>query len=215
MCYFVTLSSTTQDIEHRYGVKYYAPNDRSVTWSPPVVINDMINGFAHPVMPIITGSQVPKIEMAEWGLVPFFVKDIGAFRKKSNTLNAMIETVAEKSSFRNYVEQRCLVMVNGFFEYKWMDAKGKVKMLHCITRKNANLFALAGIFSTFTNDNGLETSSFTILTTEANTLMKEIHNTKKRMPVVLHDDEESLWLTNDDIKHYIDRSEIDLEAVVV
>ncbi len=215
MCYFVTLTSTTQDIEHRYGVKYYAPDDRNVTWSPPEVTHNMINGFAHPVMPIITGSQIPKIEMAEWGLVPSFAKDIAAFRKKSNTLNAMIETADQKPSFKDYVSNRCLIMVNGFFEYKWIDAKGKVKMLHRITRKNADLFALASIYSKFTNASGFEMSSFTILTTEANTLMKEIHNTKMRMPVVLHDEEESLWLTNDNLKHFEDRSEIDLIAEVV
>lgn len=42
--------------------------------------------------------------------------------------------------------------------------------------------------------------SYTILTTEANKLMSEIHNTKKRMPVILSPDNEINWLNGQELK---------------
>ncbi len=41
--------------------------------------------------------------------------------------------------------------------------------------------------------------TFTILTTEADELMTRIHNSKKRMPVILTEHEEMLWLQGADI----------------
>jgi putative SOS response-associated peptidase YedK len=42
------------------------------------------------------------------------------------TLNAKIETLQEKPLFRDYTNNRCLIIVNGFYEWQWMDKKGKI-----------------------------------------------------------------------------------------
>ena len=207
MCYYVGLVADIATIKNNYGVPYYPPIDE------PSLPSGMINGFGHPKLPIIKREEENKLVLGEWGLIPHWAKDISQFRKGANTLNAMIETVAEKPSYRDSINRRCLVVVSEFYEYRWMDEKGKVKILHNVKAKGKDLFSLAGIYSPFKDpESGEWLDSYTILTTEANNLMAEIHNTKKRMPVVLHTDEEALWLNNEPIEHYFSRKEIELEA---
>lgn len=211
MCYYVALAADLEAILNNYNVPYHPPIQYAD--QPPSIPSGMINGFGHPKLPIIKREEEKELVLGEWGLIPHWAKDISQFRKGANTLNAMIETVAEKPSYRDSLKRRCLVVVSEFYEYKWMDEKGKVKILHNIKAKGQDLFSLAGIYAPFKDpETGEWTDSYTILTTEANTLMAEIHNTKKRMPVVLHPDEEALWLNNEPIEHYFSREEIELES---
>jgi putative SOS response-associated peptidase YedK len=214
MCYYVGIEDDMKAVEIRYGITYQQPLPLPQYWDKqPPSPNKMINGFGHPRLPIIKQDSSKKIVIGEWGLIPHFAKDLKMFRKGANTLNAMIETVEEKPSYRDSINRRCLIPVSEFYEYKWMDAKGKVKTPHMIKAKGQDLFSLAGIYSPFKDPHtGEIVDSYTILTTEANTLMAEIHNSKKRMPVVLHKDEEELWLNNDPLEHYMCRKEIELEA---
>ncbi|MDD3033249.1 MAG: SOS response-associated peptidase family protein, partial [Bacteroidales bacterium] len=69
------------------------------------------------------------------------------------------------------------------------------------------LFAFAGIYS----PNG----TFTLLTTESNSLMAEIHNTRQRMPVILRPEQEEMWLGNSDIKNFSKPFEYELSAKFV
>ena len=133
--------------------------------------------------------------MGDWGLIPAWAKD-RALQKM--TLNAKIETLTEKPSFQNSVSNRCLVLVNGFYEWKWLDSKGKNKEKYFIRLENGNQpFALGGIYSIWTDENTNETlTSFSIVTSQANELMSEIHNTKHRMPLVLSKEAEEAWLSD-------------------
>lgn len=67
--------------------------------------------------------------------------------------------------------------------------------------KGIEIFSFGGIWDecTIKNDNGeLEVfKTFSILTTEANALLSKIHNNKKRMPVIIHPEEEHLCLSNE------------------
>ena len=167
-----------------------------------------INGFSHPQLPVITDINPLQIQAMEWGLLPSWAQD-KSFQK--NTLNCKIETAAEKPSFRNSVHQRCLVLVSGFYEWKHITVNGKlIKQKYFITARNQEFFSLAGLYNLW---NGLGT--FTILTTQANELMATIHNTKKRMPVVLKQEEEALWLGHEALDAYGIRTEIELDAVPV
>lgn len=159
------------------------------------------NGFTHPKVPIIKDTDAKKIELSKWGLVPSFVKgDPFDFWKKTNTLNAMIETVEEKKSYKQSADNRCLVLATEFFEWKHI---GKEKIKHRIWTKDGQPFAFAGIY---------QDDSFTILTTVANELMADIHNSKKRMPVVLRKEEEELWLKGEPFEIYHNRKEVQLLA---
>ena len=125
--------------------------------------------------------------MMRWGLVPVWAKDekIG-----SSLINARAETVDTKPSFRTaFKKRRCLVLANGFYEWNREDKKNKRPFF--IRLKNCEPFAFAGLWESWGHDN-LE--SFTIITTEANELVAQIHD---RMPVMLHEKDEGTWLDPD------------------
>ena len=87
--------------------------------------------------------------------------------------------------------RRCLVPVNGFFE--WQHHGGR-KIPWYITLKGENIFSLAGIWDSWTMKGGITLNTFSVVTTRANELMEEIHNSKKRMPVILPASLEQIWL---------------------
>lgn len=168
------------------------------------------NGFAHPFAPVILRENCQNITHAQWGMLPSFAKDVKDFRKKTPLLNARIETAEEKNSFRHSAENRCLVLASAFFEWKWFD-NGKTKVKHRISLPNNDAFAMAGIYESH-NMGGVDIKTFTIMTTEANELMIDIHNSKKRMPVILQKDEEQLWLAGEPMEIYNNRKEVQLVA---
>ena len=132
---------------------------------------------------------------------------------KKMTLNAKIETIDEKSSFKNSVNKRCLVIANGFYEWQWLDCKGKSKIKYEIGIDNDNLFAFAGLYSQWVNTiTGEIKDTYTIVTTQANELMAEIHNTKKRMPIILKQEDEKKWLNHYPINDFAFPYEVNLVA---
>ncbi len=121
-----------------------------------------------------------------WGLIPSWAKDptIGA-----KLINARSETVAEKPSFRSaFKQRRCLILADGFYE--WRKQSGKKQPFY-FRLENGNPFAFAGLWEHWhdSEDNRLETC--TILTTEANQIVNQVHN---RMPVILHTENHDHWL---------------------
>ncbi|WP_026987175.1 SOS response-associated peptidase [Fodinicurvata fenggangensis] len=136
-----------------------------------------------PILRKIDGKR--ELTQLVWGLVPFWAKDksIG-----SRMINARVETVTEKPAYRAaFRKRRCLVIADGFYEWKREEDR-KSPWYFC--RKDRGLFAFAGLWEQWMGDgDALET--FTILTTDANDLVKEVH---PRMPVILRLDQEDPWL---------------------
>ncbi len=135
------------------------------------------------------GRREPAI--MRWGLVPSWSKDAEG---GAAMINAKAETVAEKPAYRSAFKSRpCLVVADGFYE--WAKVSPKEKQPYFITTKNCEPFAFAGLWEwwrakvTPKETPGLET--FTILTTEPNTLCAPIHD---RMPVILSPDDWDKWL---------------------
>lgn len=191
MCYYVDTSLTKQAIKEVYGVQTDFADYKPTKF---------LNGFSHPQIPIIMDESADTLSTASWGLIPFWAKD-RAIQKQ--TLNAKIETIKEKPSFKNNFNKRCLVLVNGFYEWKWLDEKGKQKNKHFLTVKDQQIFSLGGIYSNWTDKaTSEEITTVSIVTTQANELMAEIHNSKHRMPVVLHHNIEKQWLSNKDIEDF-------------
>ena len=125
-------------------------------------------------------------------------------------MNAKIETINEKPSFRQSVNNRCLILVDGFYEWQWLDEKGKKKQRYLLALPKDELFCLAGIWNIWVDKStGEIINTYTILTTEANELMAKIHNSKKRMPVIVNKENEENWLKGLEIKN----NEINLEAI--
>lgn len=174
--------------------------------------SQLLNGFSHPLVPVIMDEKPTVITTANWGLIPEWSKNRSI---QKQTLNAKIETVKEKPSFSNSYNQRCLVLVRGFYEWKWLDSRGNLKQKHYLTVKNQDVFSLGGIYNYWTDETtGEELCTFSIITTQANELMTEIHNIKHRMPVVLYKSKEKEWLEESDIENFaFPTHESDLVAI--
>lgn len=191
MCYYVSNNLSKKEIKVSFGVELKEDFKGS----------DFLNGFSNPKMPIITDERPDEAILGDWGLIPYWSKD----RKvQKMTLNARIETLPEKPSFKNSVSNRCLVLVNGFYEWKWLDSKGKNKEKYFIQLdNNSQPFALGGIYNIWTDKSTDEIlTSFSIVTSNANELMSEIHNTKDRMPLVLSKQAEQSWLSDRSIDNF-------------
>ena len=131
-----------------------------------------------------------ELVMMRWGLVPFWAKDktIG-----NRMINARAETVSEKPAFRSaYKRRRCLVMANGFYEWKRFDDQ---KIPYFIGMKDEQSFAMAGLWEQWTKGDDGILHTFTILTTSANEFMTGLHH---RMPVILAPQNYAAWLGSEE-----------------
>ncbi|MDQ3101134.1 MAG: SOS response-associated peptidase [Bacteroidota bacterium] len=142
------------------------------------------SAFAREPWPIVTMEDPEHIRLMHCGLVPSHMKDAIGFLKQYSTYNAKSEEIYEKRTFAEAANgsRRCLIPVTGFFE--WMH-RGKQKFPHYIRKKGGGIMHFGGLY---------EGDTYTILTTEANTRMAEIHNSKRRMPVIVPEGQERHWL---------------------
>jgi putative SOS response-associated peptidase YedK len=130
-----------------------------------------------------------------WGLIPFWVKTWqDALKLRNQTLNAKSETVFDKPAFRDsIVSRRCIIPVTGFFEWKHV---GKEKIPYFIHPKEQPFFYLAGIYSFWTDPSTRDVlPTFSILTGAANELMTDIHNSQKRMPLMIDRVNIDAWIS--------------------
>lgn len=187
MCFHIKQTATARELKNRYKATFKSEaNYQEATH---------INGFEHPHIPIITDTKSDEIQLFQWGLIPTWSKDTSI---QKLTLNAKLETIHEKPAFKEVTNKRCLIPVTGFYEWKWLDSKGKEKEKYEIHLTETPIFSLAGLWNSWENKtNGNWQHTFTILTTEANELMAEIHNSKKRMPYILDAKEERRWLNGE------------------
>ncbi len=138
------------------------------------------------VLSIISDGKAYRAGNFKWGFVPFFAKDenIGY-----SMINARSETVHQKSAFKtSFKQKRCIILSDGFYEWK---REGKTKTPMLVQLKNKQLYAYAGLWSAYKKDDGTTVYSTTILTTNANTIMQDIHD---RMPVILDEEDAKKWL---------------------
>jgi putative SOS response-associated peptidase YedK len=183
MCYSNSSTSKNIDLSRRY--KKEIPEGLNES---PIYYQ---SGFAFSKWRIITASN--EITEMNWGLVPSWFNGSDPKEISAMTLNSRVESAAEKPSFKHLVSRnRCIIPSSGFFEWQ---LNGKVKIPYFIYPKNDIVFSMAGLFDTWLNSQtGIILNTFTILTCEANTVMAEIHNTKKRMPCILNKESEKNWI---------------------
>ena len=134
----------------------------------------------------VVGGDERRGGLMRWGLIPHWAKQ----RKPGRPLiNARAETVAERPAFRAALRRRrCLVLTDGFYE--WQRAGGSKRPMR-IVLESGEPFAFAGLWSVWTDSEGRRIPSCAIITTEANDLLRPIH---ERMPVILPADAETFWL---------------------
>jgi putative SOS response-associated peptidase YedK len=121
-----------------------------------------------------------------WGLIPSWAKDA---KISSKLINARAETVTEKPAFRSaFKKRRCLILADGFYEWQQQDGK---KQPFYFRLQEGKPFAFAGLWEHWDNPEGESIDSCTIITTEANDVLRPIHD---RMPVILEPENYDQWL---------------------
>jgi putative SOS response-associated peptidase YedK len=189
MCFTIEVHLTRKAIENRFSVDTSALYDFDFKY--------FYRAFSNPLIPVVSGDDPGRVKLMQWGLIPSWTKDRQkADQIRKGTYNARAESLHEKSSFREpLLRGRCLVLAHGFFE--WQHVKG-AKIPWYIKLKNDAPFAFAGLSDSWRDpDTGESHQTFSIITTQANPLMEKIHNTKKRMPVILTPENEKEWIEDD------------------
>jgi putative SOS response-associated peptidase YedK len=197
MCFTIEVHLTRKAIENRFRVDTSALYDYD--------FNYFYRAFTNPLIPVISMEDPAQVRLMEWGLIPEWVGE----RKKAEqirkgTYNARAESLHEKPSFREPLSSgRCLVIAHGFFEWQLING---VRIPWFIRLKNEEPFVFAGLYDTWRDPENKDLlQTFSIITTKANSLMEKIHNTKKRMPVILSKDFEKEWIMGDISLHKVNK----------
>ena len=177
MCYHFKQSKA---VEHFESKEIYGPPRTGV-----------YNGFSYPLVSTITEETPGDLVDMKWGLIPSWAPND---TYKKFTLNARYESIHEKPSFKN--SKRCLIFADGFYEWKWLDPKGRKKQKYLIEYPDSVLFGFAGLYDQWVDkETGEILESCSIVTTAAEGIMKEVHNSKRRMPITFDTNSFSDWLT--------------------
>jgi putative SOS response-associated peptidase YedK len=155
------------------------------------------NAFLHHDLPLITQEAPKAIRAYSWGLIPAWVNTKEkALEIRDMTLNATCETVFEKPSFKDSIlHKRGIIIAKGFYENRH---EGKYKYPYFISAREQSFCFLGGLCQDWADpETGEYQHTCAIITTPANTLMEKIHNTKKRMPLLLAPDQLDQWLDPD------------------
>lgn len=169
------------DYFHLHGVVpvYHLSWNIAPGQTAPVVVHDR--------------EQQRVCQLMRWGLVPAWSSGPDS---RYSMINAKAETIDEKPAYKKpFRSQRCLVPCDGFYEWQATSSAGgqKVKQPYYIYRKDQSLLALAGIWERWHGaDNAQSIASFSIITTDANSFMQDIH---QRMPVILEPEQFDSWLS--------------------
>jgi putative SOS response-associated peptidase YedK len=187
MCFSVNVNLVKDELENRYGASF-PDRDR---YQPSYYYH----AFGLPELPAICSGSPDRVQLLRWGLIPSWTRnsnDANEIRYK--TFNARGESVSSRPSFsKSFKSKRCIIPVKGFFE--WQHA-GNEKIPWYIYNADEEIFSIAGLYDQWVETNTGETfDTFSIITTDANDLLAVIHNTKKRMPVILDRINESRWIS--------------------
>lgn len=143
-------------------------------------------GFEQPIV-VRGGDGIPELRLARWWFIPSFWKK--PLKELPTAFNARAEDLTSKAFWKQaFRQQRCLVPATGWREFRALEKKSKQPYHFHL---QGELFAFAGIWSTWHAPTGEAVDSFAILTTEANAIAKSIHS---RMPVVLPKTSYDGWL---------------------
>lgn len=199
MCFTVNVNLVKEELQSRFGTELLDPEKYNPSY--------YYHAFAYPDLPLAYNNEKGERELRtmKWGLIPSWIDSAEEADKiRRMTPNARSETASSKPSFSDSLEnRRCIIPVNGFYEWQHHPSG---KRPWYIYRKDHQILLLAGIFDIWqipynevemsnsgAEDNSL-IASFSVLTTRSNLLMSEIHNSKKRMPVIIQNSMVENWI---------------------
>ena len=171
------------------------------------------------IKPVENSRETERVKM-QWGFLPSYLRtkedvkkfrfgykdDSGKYHKPYTTLNATSEELLSKMFKDAALKRRCLVPSDGFYEWMHVMVVGKSgkllktpeKFPYLVRMRDEKEFYMAGIWQPwFDSESKTTTNTFAIVTTAANSLMKQVHNSKERMPSILPGNLAEAWLYND------------------
>ena len=177
MCGRYSISTSIEELIEFYGISYEGPE-----FSP------YFNAAPGYDLPIILNEDPNLLQLLHWGIKPKW------FKAKTGLINIRAETLREKNTFKKLFEnKRCIIPSTGFYE--WQKSSSGKKIPYHIKVKDEKIFSFAGVWDDVKDEKtGEIIRSFSIITTETNELLKDIHN---RMPVILPKEYEEEWLNVD------------------
>lgn len=181
MCGRYVLKSSPQRLREVFGIE--GPDTaRSEEWRPRYNLAPMQKA---PIVRLVEGRR--HLDLLQWGLIPSWAQDPALGNR---LINARSETAATKPAFRAaFKSRRCIVPADGFYEWQQQPSGKQPFSIH---RPDGQLLAMAGLWEHWMPPDATEPLlTFTILTTEANDLMRSLHD---RMPVVLQEEDLARWL---------------------
>ncbi len=176
MCGRYTIVATAREIERRFEVEV------------PSGYTPRFNAAPTQLLPVITNERQGGLSFFRWGLLP-------AWHQGKNLppiINARIETLDEKATFRKVLQhRRCLIPADGYYEWKRISKKSRIPYRLCL--ESREMFAFAGLWEVFIDENHHQVYSFAIITTAASDELSVLH---ARMPVILEREFEKNWISD-------------------
>jgi putative SOS response-associated peptidase YedK len=175
MCGRFVLDSPVDIIVSEFGVE-----------RPTFNLKKSFNIAPSQTIQILMFDSKRKLVQCRWGYIPSWSKDESIGYKM---INARAETIAEKRSFKNaFKKRRCLIIADGFYEWRHKENAKSPFFIHL---KSKRPFGLAGLYNVWTSPDGNPLCTCTIITTEANRSLREVHN---RMPAIISKKKYDMWL---------------------
>lgn len=216
MCYYNGQKVTREEFIRLKQLEKAVANYNFLSRDLQVGFDYSLNAVLKPV----PGEIDFDIVQMEWGFIPPYLKTReevvkfrlgykdagGKFHPPITTLNAVSEEMLNPGKIYRpaALQRRCLVLSTGFYEWRHVyplnkrtgqPLKTATKYPYFITVKDREYFYMAGIWTPWTDaSTGEYVETFAIVTTAANSLMQQIHNSKMRMPTILNEDLAYEWL---------------------
>jgi len=137
-------------------------------------------------LPVVVSKNGERtLTLMRWGLVPSWAKDI---KIGSSTFNARAEGIETRPAFRAAWKSghRCLVVADGYYEWRQVD-----KQPFAVALGSRRPMTFAGLWDTWRAPDGETLKSFTIITTQSNAFLRQLHD---RMPVLIAREHWAGWL---------------------
>lgn len=189
MCFHTSQTKKVIELENRFNVNLYDDELRDDFDIPSY----HLNGFAHPKMLVLPQEEPSILTIGRWGIAPSktLPENLSNYYKDAvrygGGLNAQSEKLFNHFIYKHSaLTKRCIIPVTGFFEPHEYKSK---KYPYYIHRADNEALALAGLYTHVS-----EFVTFTILTKEASPMFEEIHNIRKRQPIILKQENEQDWL---------------------
>lgn len=194
--------------EYNCGRQYQPSHNLAPTDITPVLISSH-----HFDEEAVEGDRI--VVPMLWGMIPFWHKGIDYRKHGLTTNNCRLETMLQSKLYKNAFAkgQRCVILAEGFYEwqttdpkatksseraayYAYMPQRNDIKIECKKTWSDAvsqlNLLKMAGLFDIWTNDQGDQIYSYSVITFESDDKFSWLHH---RSPAILESDEQiGIWL---------------------